>query len=907
MQGMTAKRWIIAVLIGLAVLLLLLWLARAEIAVRVAQSYFRGHGIESTVEIGALGLSGGSGRFALGPRDNPTISAERIELYFDPLRWIPRVVEVRLVNPVVRARLDESGKVRLEALQEWIDSLQQQEGKSRFVSDDLAVSLTGLRLLFTTSSGALDVGGDVKLVRNVPVSASLRVRPATIAWQGASIQLRAASLDFNSGGHLAVRLAASAKKGDLALQDANVSLDATGFKWVSDQRLFISAPQVAVNFSAASLTAGQVFTAPKLNLMARNLAARLGQEMTVRADLTGAASVDTKLAVSKTFLAQDRALAQAMAANLAHLDLDFRGRLEQRGNQTSFLLTAPLQMRGARDGLLQLSTLRLAGTPEGVTASLQASLAGKGLPAFKLASDKLTWRDGVLTGNAALSARFNYAMMRGANLTTQGALSWQSGRYTFQPSQCARATLVAFHPGASDLARDVRTSICASAGQPLLVGEGAAWTFTGAARSASAFLPLGNAQVEQAAAHLAFQGVGGDFHGTATVTTGRVSDRLKPIRFKPMLGRGSVALKAGVWRGRFAMMDVEKTPLGDVTFNHVLASSSGTAHIAAPKLTFVPDKLQPEDISPLLAAFRRAEGAASFTGDIDWTKSEITSRGELSIDSLNFLTPLGKATAVKTKLAFTSLLPPTTADNQTVIISRIDWTLPFTGVDLRFAFSPTLVKVNALSSGWAEGRAALGPLTINMANLKQVSGTATLTSIALGSLVTASNLGERVKLEGKISGTIPFQVTPEGVRITKGRIASDGPGRLSINRSLWNQGGTVSVNAVQDFAYQALEYLAYDEMTAELNSIANGRLSILFKIKGKSDPPKPQVAEIAITDIINGTALQKSVPLPSGTPIDLTLDTSLNFDELLKFYTEAWSKTLSPEGQPDASGVERKR
>ncbi len=39
-----------------------------------------------------------------------------------------------------------------------------------------------------------------------------------------------------------------------------------------------------------------------------------------------------------------------------------------------------------------------------------------------------------------------------------------------------------------------------------------------------------------------------------------------------------------------------------------------------------------------------------------------------------------------------------------------------------------------------------------------------------------------------------------------------------------------------------------------------------------------------MADIINGTALQKPVPLPSGTPIDLTLDTSLNFDELLKSY-----------------------
>jgi hypothetical protein len=123
-----------------------------------------------------------------------------------------------------------------------------------------------------------------------------------------------------------------------------------------------------------------------------------------------------------------------------------------------------------------------------------------------------------------------------------------------------------------------------------------------------------------------------------------------------------------------------------------------------------------------------------------------------------------------------------------------------------------------------------------------------------------------------------------------------------VDRSLWTQGeAAINSNAVQDFAYQALEYLAFDEMSAELNSVANGRLQIVFHIKGKSAPPKPQVAEVAITDIINGTALYKPIPLPSGTPIDLTLDTSLNFDELLKSYAEAWSKTLSPEGQPDAN------
>jgi len=154
----------------LAVALLLLWLARSYIAVQFARSYFKSHGVTSSVEIGTLGLSGVSARFSLGPQDAPELSAERIELHFDPLRWTPYVTEVRLVNPVVRAAVDENGKVSLGSLQAWIDSLSRQKGKSRFVSDDLAVSLTGLRLLLTT----LGKAGAIHLERAVMDSASVR-------------------------------------------------------------------------------------------------------------------------------------------------------------------------------------------------------------------------------------------------------------------------------------------------------------------------------------------------------------------------------------------------------------------------------------------------------------------------------------------------------------------------------------------------------------------------------------------------------------------------------------------------------------------------------------------------------------------------------------------------------------
>jgi hypothetical protein len=252
---------------------------------------------------------------------------------------------------------------------------------------------------------------------------------------------------------------------------------------------------------------------------------------------------------------------------------------------------------------------------------------------------------------------------------------------------------------------------------------------------------------------------------------------------------------------------------------------------------------------------------------------------------------------VKSDIMLTSLLPPVTAPGQALTISRIDWTLPFSAVDVRFAFSPTTIQIAKADTDIAQGHASLGAITISVADPGHVAGAALLSGIALNSLVAASNLGSKVKLEGKVTGNIPFVLGPEGFRIINGHIAADGPGRLSVDRSLWAQGdAALSSNAVQDFAYQALENLAFEQMSADLNSVANGRLQIVFHIKGRSDPPTRQVAEVAITDIINGTALYKPIPLPSGTPIDLTLDTSLNFDELLKSYAEAWSKSIRPEG-----------
>ena len=898
---MKRRWWALSILLGLAAIALLLLLARAQLAAQLTRSYFRQHGIAASVQIGALGLSGMSGRFTLGPQDAPDLSADRIELHFDPLRWVPYVVEVRLVGPVVRAQVDADGKVKLGQLQNWIDSLSKQQGKSRFVSDDLSVSLTGLRLLLTTPAGPLEVFGDARLVKNLPVSLSLQARPADIAYQQNRVALRAAALTFNqAAATLSVQFSGAVRNSALDAQGVDAKLDATGLKWaLTNGQLSMTASALGLHATASSVAAEQVMSTPKLDITARDAVLQSGGGgIEASADLTvsGDAGFD---AARVPLPAGDPVLVNAVRRNLARLSVAFAGHAERRDGRARFSLTQPLQVKGANGAALRVPTLLLSGKDDSLNAALEASFSGPGLPLVRFATRNLVWSGGGFTANATLGARFNYAMLHGAAVDADGVLSWQAGRYGFALTRCAKATLTAFHPGASDMADTVQASVCAS-GRPLLSGEGAHWKLDGVAREASAFLPLANSQLDQAAGHLSFEGVGGDFHGDIAVSDARMSDRTSSPRFKPMLGSGSVALSDGVWRGKFAATDLTKTPLGDVTFEHKMADGTGTAHIAAPHLTFAPNHLQPENLSALLVAFRKAEGTANFQGDITWTRDVISSRGTLSIDSMDFLTPMGKAHAVKTKMEFTSLLPPQTADNQQVTISRIDWTLPFTGVDLHFAFSPTSVKVLALSSGWAEGNAATGTMTINPANPGNVAGAVQLSSIALGSLVTASNLGSKLKVQGKISGRVPFTYGPDGIRIANGHIAADGPGRLSVDRSLWVQGdAAINSNAVQDFAYQALENLAFDSMSADLNSVANGRLQVVFHIKGRSDPPQHQIAEVAVTDIINGTALYKPIPLPSGTPIDLTLDTSLNFDELLKFYAEAWSKSLHP--QPDTA------
>jgi Dicarboxylate transport len=895
---MKARHVIGLIVGGIAVLLLILWVARARLAAELARQYFQSHGIAASVAIDRLGLSGVSGRFALGPASGPTVSAEKIELRFDPLQLVPRVVEVRLVHPEIRAEIAADGAVSLPELQDWIASLGKSRGQSRFVSPDLAVSLSGLRAFLQSPYGRLELDGDLTLRRNLPVTAAFTVKPAAISYRDMRVTVREARLSFdNAAGQLSLHFAGDLDGSDIAARNIGADLTAAGFGWdFAKGQIALKARSLQLHVVSGSALMGVAVQSPTLDLVAHNLAlSGTSGNWQGQADFRLGAGTDFAPDAIKFPALGDAALTRAVAANAKHLDLSLNGHVADRGGEIALSLSEPATLQGAAGGLLQVSQLAVQGKADGWAGSAKAKLAGKGLPDVALSLPEFHWSEGAFIGRAALNARFGYAMLRRAALSVTGDLKSDGGNWRFDPASCATLSLAAFHAGASDMAKNVKARACPAAGKPLFSYGSGGWRMIARARDVSADLPLANVHLADAEAALDFAAKpGASPAGTVVLTAARLSDRAASPRFNPVLGTGRIQFARNVWRGTLSVSDPEKQHLGDVTFTHRMANGAGSAQIAAPHLNFAVGKLEPATLSPLLAAFRRAEGSADFEGTVSWTGSRIASGGRLHIAGLNFLTPLGQAHDVKTDLEFTSLLPPTTKSGQALSISRIDWTLPFTGVNLHFGFSTSSVRVDGIQGNFADGHVTLGPFTINPANPGKIDGTLDVSAVSLAALVTASNLGSKIRLEGKVSGHVPFSAGPGGVRILNGHVEANGAGRLSIDPSLWTQGGATSTNAVQGFAYQAMEHLAFDQLNASLNSIAGGRLQVIFHIRGKSAPPKPQQAEVGLMDLINGTALQKPIPLPSGTPIELTLDTSLNFDELLKSYSAAWAKTLSP-------------
>ena len=530
---------------------------------------------------------------------------------------------------------------------------------------------------------------------------------------------------------------------------------------------------------------------------------------------------------------------------------------------------------------------------------LRVTSAGGGLPPMVADIDRLSLVAGGASAHGRVRATLSVGPVRSGVFDAAGVLRLDGAGASFAGDRCARFDIDRLELGPQDLRR-LAGQLC-PAGRPLLaVGQG--WRLAGRVAEASADLELLQARLTGADGAIDLAGEGMRLSADLRLAGAQARDLAPSPRFNPVRLAGGARLTGGVLRGDLAVSDPAGRPLAGLTLSHAMASGRGGVEIATGRLVFAADALQPAALSPLAAAIGSpAQGEASFTGRFDWTPKGSTSSGVLEVPRLDFQSPAGAISGLSGRIVFASLAPLVAAPGQSLRVARI--TTPLGAVQdasLAFGLDARALTIAGGEAAFGGGRVRVEALALPLAPGAPIRGLVRLEGVELHDLVEASPFASRVDLKARVSGQIPFEAQGARVRITGGELHAVEPGRLSIQRTALT--GVAASGAVAapgapaspeagtdtftDFAYQAMENLAFSQLDASVQSRPDGRLGVLFHIVGKHDPPQHQEIRLSIADLIGRKFLGRKLPLPSGTGVDLTLDTTLNLDDLLADYAE---------------------
>ena len=568
---------------------------------------------------------------------------------------------------------------------------------------------------------------------------------------------------------------------------------------------------------------------------------------------------------------------------------------------TEVVLGAPATLRPRNGGVLTVRPSRQAlySAPNGALGGGALSLAatgGRGLPDAQI--DIPQWRltpegfEARLTGRAAL----DFDVARGLTVTGAGLLTSRSGTTTFAADGCPNFAVERLELGEND-AETVSGRLCA-VGRPLVELTKGGWRADGRLESVAGVVPFLEARFAEVGGPLAVRGGPDRMELDFTAVSARLEDIAEPRRFHAMSASGQARLANETWTGDFALASGDR-PIAVVGLRHDGAGERGGLTFDTGEILFSQGGLQPHNLTPLTVGVVESPvvGSVRFEGRFDWDPTLPeggASSGRLIIPGLDFESPAGPVKGLSGTIDFTSLAPLTTADEQTLHVAALETVTPLTDLGLTFTLGQAALRVEGGQIQAAGGALRLEPLSVPLDGKQPFDGVITLDRVQLGELIDSAGFGDRVTLDAVVSGRLPFHWDPaKGVTIQGGVLTADQAGRVSIRREALSGlaagggGAEIPPGTVEDLAYQAMENLAFSDLDAQVNSLDGGRVSVLFHIKGRHDPPQRQELRLSLAELISRRFLERKLPLPSDTGIDLTLDTSLNLNELIQDLLEA--------------------
>jgi hypothetical protein len=915
---------------ALALALGVVYVERRQIARQAVGQWLAARGVPSETSFAALGPGRLVGRIRIGRPDAPDLTVERAEVRYSLLglargRGVT-VTEVRLTHPVLKAKF-AGGRFTAGALDPVIDELLRQPPKPgephpRIVIDDgraqlstdygvlvarvwarvednrlvaldavtapgrfgaagVTADLGAARLQARTSGGRISLGLRAPVVGVSASGGALRAGDLTVGFEGAYPDLERKT-PIIAQGWANLTAAAGQAKG-VSAGPLKLSLQAPRLVWLGDRGPL--AGEVEAFVGLQDVTAGALKVAV-FNADAHgpfNLGPQPQASLVVRGAARGGWS-----GLGAPVGADSREIAAVKRAALA-FSLSAEGLTVAAGpDRLDVRLTAPLTLRPQAGGEARLAPLG---------AGYRLTSAGGGLPAIQADLRRVSLAsDG---GRAELSAHaaLSIAPVEQADVTADGVLTVARGQASFAASRCVEVKAARIMLGQTPL-EAVSGRLC-PLGAPMLRAGQNGWSVAARVEGAAAAIPAQQVMVEAAAADVAATAKGRDLEARLDKVSAKLADTTPEPRFRPFIasGRGDVARDqlSGAFDARLADGPV----FAHADVRQDIRNGEGSARFATPKLRFAPGGLQPSDLSPLAAPLGESvDGAVEFTGDVRWTAAGLAGRGRLVVPGLDFKSAAGQVSGLSGEIAFTSLMPLIAPPGQTVQIRAVDAPLRLTDVSAKVGLEEKRLVLTDGVANAGGGHVALERLEVPLEPGKPLSGALRVDDVELHDVVEASPFGDKVDFTARVAGRIPFVIDGEEVSIAGGDLHAIAPGRLSIKREvltgLSTEGvgqaasatGPQSPDAVTDMAYQALENLAFEKLDAGLTTRPDGRLAALFHIVGRHDPPQHQEIAISWTDLIRRRFVGRKLPLPSDTGVDLTLDTSLNLNGLLRDYAD---------------------
>lgn len=583
-------------------------------------------------------------------------------------------------------------------------------------------------------------------------------------------------------------------------------------------------------------------------------------------------------------------------------------------------LTQAATVRTGSGGVVRVSPRAEAPLYGGDGGAMDISASGGGLPRLEAQVAGYSLEEGRINASTRLAFETDFGPLRGMKGEVRGRLALAGGRMTFVASACAPFEMERLETGETSVI-DIEAELCPT-DQPLVVVQGGQWTLDAKARAASAEIPFLQARASEAAADLRLGTNRDGLFVAAQVARAKISDTSPEPRFHPLDLSGVAGLQADAWTGALDLASGDYR-VAEVGLRHNGVSGTGGVTLDTGTLSFTADGLQPAALSPLAEVIGEpVEGTALFTGAINWSAEGVDSHGRLDVPGLDFKSPAGAVQGLSGQIDFTSLVPLQTAPGQTLTADVVQALAPLTASKVTFQLLPDALTLSEGAFQVGGGTIRIAPMSIPLDQTKSWRGELVIEAVQLSEFVEATPFADRVDLDAVVSGRLPFVIGPDGITFIQGKLTAIAPGRLSIRREALTQvdatGGAATAsaeglgdqavpvaqadqaNAAVDFAYQAMEHLAFDLLDAEVNSLPGGRLGVLFKIRGEHSPPQRQEIRLTLGELISRSFLNKELPLPSGTKVDLTLDTSLNLNELLADYAAAQAVDGSGAVQPPA-------